>query len=73
MEINFTHLEKLVINGVKALDKCKVDCTVCRLEESIYSTSKEVVDAKVLRGAISSLVKKEKLTVDEGYISLITA
>ena len=69
--LTLTELETLVLNGVKAFEGSGEDCTIERLTNVIYNQNDSCPSTRVLRGVLSSLVKKNVLSIYEGYIDLI--
>ena len=66
--MTFTKLEQTILNGLDTFESSFVDCDIEMLEDEIIEQTGLKIDAKVLRGAISSLIKKEIVTADEGLI-----
>ena len=66
--MTFTKLEQTILNGLDAFEAIFTDCDIEMLEDEINEQTGLRIDAKVLRGAIASLIKKEIVTADEGLI-----
>ena len=66
--MTFTKLEQAILNGLDTFELAFEDCDIEMLEYEIREQTGLRIDAKVLRGAISSLIKKEIVTADEGLI-----
>ena len=66
--MTFTKLEQTILNGLDTFEADFIDCDIEMLEDEINEQTGLWIDAKVLRGAIASLIKKEIVTADEGLI-----
>ena len=68
---NLTTLETLAVEGIKPFKGYGMDCTVERLEEEMWSQNGSSPSTKVLRGVLSSLIKKDVISINEGWINLL--
>ncbi len=66
-----TELEDRILKSVNNFKNYGMDCNVERLEEEMYDSFKDMSTTKQLRGAMASLIKKDLLIVNEGWINTI--
>ena len=66
-----TVLESRILKSVDSIKSYGMDCNIDRLEDEIYSLFKDMSTTKQLRGAMASLIRKDLLIVNEGWIETL--